>query len=179
MHPIITLIGLPGSGKSTVGRQLARKWRLPFVDSDHAIEDALGGSIRSYFESHGENAFRDVETSVLRSLLTRQESCVLSTGGGSVLREENRRMLRAQSTVFYLQAAPEDIARRLRHDTTRPLLQGTDPLIRLQELQAQRAPLYLETAHYVIDTGRLSTTQTVRKVAMQAELAGMLSQVAG
>jgi len=175
MLPIITLIGLPGSGKSTVGRQLARKWRLPFVDSDHAIEDALGGSIRSYFESHGESAFRDVETDVLRSLLQQQQGCVLSTGGGSVLREENRRMLREQSTVFYLQAAPEDIARRLRHDTTRPLMQGADPLVRLKELLAQRAPLYQETAHFVIDTGRLNTSQTVRKVAMQAELSGMLS----
>ena len=174
MHPIIILIGLPGSGKSTVGRQLARKWQLPFIDSDHAIEEVLGGSIRSYFESHGEQAFRDVETQVLRSLLDRQEALVLSTGGGAVLREENRKMLNTQGTVFYLQAAPEDIARRLRHDTTRPLMQGADPLIRLQELQAQRAPLYLQTAHYVIDTGRLSTTQTVRKLVMQAELSGML-----
>ena len=120
-----SLIGLPGSGKSTIGRQLARQWHLPFIDSDHVIEQRLGCTIKQYFAEHGEAAFRDVEQQVLAELLAATAPCVLSTGGGSVLRAANRQALQAHSTVFYLQSTPEDIARRLRNDTTRPLMQGT------------------------------------------------------
>ncbi len=169
-----SLIGLPGSGKSTIGRQLAKAWKLRFVDVDHAIEQRIGCSIREFFAAHGEAAFRDIETQVLAELLQLSERCVLSTGGGAVLRPENRQALKAHSTVFYLQALPEDIARRLRNDTTRPLMQGEDPLKRLKELQQVRGPLYLETAHYVVDAVRQCPTQLSRKICMQAELAGLL-----
>lgn len=172
MH--FSLIGLPGCGKSTIGRQLARQWRLPFVDSDHVIEQQLGCSIKDYFARCGEEAFRDVEQQVLATLLGATQPSVLSTGGGAILREENRKNLLSRSTVFYLQAHPEDIARRLRHDTSRPLLQGEDPLPRLQQLLLHRAPLYLETAHYVVDSARQSALQVGRKIAMQAELAGVV-----
>lgn len=172
MH--ISLIGLPGSGKSTIGRQLARVWKLRFVDSDHVIEQRLGSSIKDFFAVHGEAAFRDMEAQVLVELLQDKTASVISTGGGAILRPENRVTLRALSTVFYLQSLPEDIARRLRTDTTRPLMQGEDPLKRLRDLLQVRAPLYQETAHYVVDAARQNTAQVSRKICMQAELAGLL-----
>ena len=169
----LALIGLPGSGKSTIGRQLARTWGLPFVDTDQLIEARLGCSIKAFFAAQGEAAFRDAESEVLAQVLAAQTACVLSTGGGAILRPENRALLRQHSHVFYLQCPPEDIARRLRADTTRPLLQGEDPLLRLKELLQVRSALYLQTAHYVIDTTRQSAAQVCRKVCMQAELAGL------
>lgn len=172
MH--ISLIGLPGSGKSTIGRQLARLWKLRFVDTDHVIEQRLGCSIKDFFAAQGEAAFRDVEAKVLVELLQDKTASVVSTGGGAVLRPENRVALRALSTVFYLQSLPEDIARRLRTDTSRPLMQGEDPLKRLRDLLQVRGPLYLETAHYVVDAARQNTAQVSRKICMQAELAGLL-----
>ena len=175
MSCIVTFIGLPGCGKSTIGRQLARQWNGEFVDSDSVLERRLGCSIKEYFSNHGEVAFRDVEAKVIAELVGNNlMPCVLSTGGGAVLRPENRAVLHENTTVFYLQSSPEDIARRLRNDTNRPLLQGDDPLRRLRDLLAVRAPLYEETAHFVIDTVRCSTAQVVRKVAMQAELAGVV-----
>ena len=178
MVPSVCFIGLPGSGKSTIGRQLARNWGVEFVDSDLVLERRLGCSIKDYFAAHGEQAFRDAEAEVLADLARGQSACVLSTGGGAVLRAENRAVLHANTTVFYLQSSPEDIARRLRNDTSRPLLQGEDPLKRLRDLLAVRAPLYEETAHFVIDTVRCSTAQVVRKVTMQAELAGVVPMAA-
>lgn len=172
MH--FSLIGLPGSGKSTIGRHLARAWNIQFCDSDHVIEQQLGCSIKAYFASHGEDAFRDKEAQVLGELLHRSECTLISTGGGAILRPESRAALHARSTVFYLQASPEDIARRLRNDTSRPLMQGEDPLRRLRDLLTVRSPLYLETAHYVVDSVRQSPTQVGRKICMQAELAGLL-----
>lgn len=172
MH--FSLIGLPGSGKSTIGRHLARVWKLRFVDTDHVIEQRLGCSIKAFFAAQGEDAFRDIESEVLAQLLQTPEPMVLATGGGAILRPANREQLKAHSTVFYLQSLPEDIARRLRNDTTRPLLQGDDALKRLRDLLQVRGPLYLATAHYVIDAVRQNTTQVSRKICMQAELAGLL-----
>lgn len=165
-----TLIGLPGSGKTTIGRQLAQLWGMGFVDSDQVIEQRLGCSIAAYFAQHGEAAFRDVEQQVIDEITAEPRPLLLSTGGGVVLREANRLHLHARSTVFYLQAAPEDIARRLRNDSTRPLLKGQDPVVRLRQLMQQRHALYLATAHYTIKTARLTVPQVVRKLAMQAEL---------
>lgn len=169
---LVSLIGLPGSGKSTVGRQLARRLRLPFIDSDHEIEQRLGCSIREYFELEGEARFRDLEASVVDEL-TQAPQGVLSTGGGVVLRPENRQHLHERTTVVYLNAIPEDLFRRLRHDQNRPLLQVTDPLQRLRDLHAQRAPLYRETAHFSIDTGRPSVSTLVNMIMMQLDLSGI------
>lgn len=170
----VCFIGLPGSGKSTIGRQLARNWGVDFVDSDHVLERQLGCTIKDFFAVHGEAAFRDEEARVLAELAHSGQVGVLSTGGGAILRPENRTVLHENTTVIYLQSSPEDIARRLRNDTNRPLLQGEDPLKRLRDLLAVRAPLYEETAHFVIDTVRCTTAQVVRKVTMQAELAGVV-----
>jgi shikimate kinase len=168
---MISLIGLPGSGKSTVGRQLARRLQLPFFDSDHVIEQQLGCSIREYFEREGEDRFRDVEQAVIDEL-TQKPKCVLSTGGGVVLRPANRQHLHERGQVIYLNSSPDELYRRLRHDTSRPLLQVADPLDRLRELFTQRDPLYRETAHFIIETGRPSVPTLVNMVVMQLELAG-------
>ena len=169
----VVLIGLPGSGKSSVGRQLARRLQVPFVDSDHVIEQRLGCSIREYFDREGEGAFRDVEQAVIDDL-SLNHSGVLSTGGGTVLRAANREHLHQRGKVVYLRSSPEEVFRRLRHDVSRPLLQVSDPLQRLRDLYAVRDPLYRETAHFIIETGRPSVATLVNMILMQLELAGVL-----
>ena len=169
--PLIALVGMPGSGKSTVGRQLARRMRLQFVDSDHEIERRLGVSVREYFETEGEAAFRDLEQRVIEELAA-QPDTVLATGGGSVLRAANREALRRWRRVVYLRATPEELYRRLQHDTQRPLLQVADPLKRLRELFRERDPLYRQAAHHVVEAARPSAATLVNMVCMQLELAG-------
>jgi shikimate kinase len=170
---ILSLVGLPGSGKSTVGRQLAGRLALPFTDSDHVIEQRTGCSIRDFFEREGEAAFRDIEEEVIRDL-TRAGAGVLATGGGAVLRPANRQSLRDSGTVVYLRSSPEEVFRRVRHDGKRPLLHVADPLQRLRDLYTERDPLYRETAHFVIETGRPSVGKLVSMVLMQLELAGVI-----
>jgi shikimate kinase len=170
---IVFLVGMPGSGKSTVGRQLSRRLQLPFFDSDHLIEQRLGCSIREYFAREGEAAFRDLEEQVLAELAQGADA-VVATGGGAVLREANRNALRAGGKVIYLRSSPEELYRRLRHDTNRPLLQVADPMARLRTLYAERDPLYRETAHFQIETGRPSVPTLVNMIVMQLELAGLL-----
>jgi shikimate kinase len=160
---LIALIGLPGSGKSTVGRQLAKRLQVSFLDTDHAIEQRLGCSIREYFEREGEERFRDVEESVIEEL-SEQHHGVLSTGGGSVLRPKSRENLRNRSQVVYLKSSPDELFRRLRNDMNRPLL---------QVLFAARDPLYRETAHFILETGRPSVATLVNMIVMQLELAGL------
>lgn len=167
------LIGMPGSGKTTVGRQLARRLNLPFIDMDQRLEELLGSSIRSYFEQCGEDSFRAHEQALLAQLAQPEAGpMVLSTGGGVVLRPVNRAALRAGfDQVLYLRATPEDLLRRLRHDKTRPLLQVADPLERLRELYRQRDPLYRETAHSSVEAPRPSVQGLVHMAAMQLEMA--------
>ena len=173
---LISLVGLPGGGKSTVGRHLARRLNLAFADSDSVVEQRIHEPIRSFFEREGEEAFRDIEQSVVADLAARDG--VLATGGGVVLREANREVLRRRSTVIYLRSVPEELFRRLRHDTQRPLLQVNDPLARLRELYAQRDPLYRQTAHFIIETGRPSVQMLVNMILMQLELAGVVDSTA-
>lgn len=168
---IFALVGLPGSGKSTVGRQLARRLQLPFIDSDHVIEQRLGCSIREFFEREGEARFRDVEEEVIGDLSQRGPG-VLATGGGAVLRPANRWALHERSQVVYLRSSPEELFRRLRHDVSRPLLQVDDPLTRLRDLFSIRDPFYRETAHFVVETGRPSVSSLVRLIVTQLELGG-------
>ncbi len=170
---ILSLIGMPGGGKSTVGRQLSRQLGLPFRDTDHEIESVIGCSIRDFFDSHGEAAFRDLEQEAV-DVLTQGPPIVLATGGGVVLREANRKALRERTTVVYLRSTPEELVRRLRHDTQRPLLQGGDPLRKLRQLYRDRDPLYRRTAHYVVETGRPSVSALVSMILMQLELAGLV-----
>jgi shikimate kinase len=169
----ITLVGMPGCGKSTVGRHLARQLGLRLIDSDHEVERRIGMPIRDWFEVHGEQAFRDIEEDVI-DVLSSAEDIVLATGGGAVLRPANRDRLRDRTHVFYLRSTPEELFKRLRHDTHRPLLQVADPLRRLRELFRERDPLYRLVAHYVVETGRPSVVSLVNMVLMQLELAGLV-----
>jgi len=165
----VFLVGMPGSGKSTVGRALGRRLQMDWVDSDQVIEQRVGCTIRDYFERCGEAAFRDVEELVLDEL-TRSGSLVLATGGGAVLRQVNRQRLHERGTVIYLRSSPEHLVRRLRNDVKRPLLQVGDPLQRLRDLFAQRDPLYRECAHFVVDASGVSLATLVSRVLMQIEL---------
>lgn len=168
LRPI--LVGMPGTGKSTVARQLARRLGLAYVDSDAVIEQHLGETIRSFFDREGEAAFRDLEERVLDEL-TQQPTTVLATGGGAVLRPLNRERLRSRGTVIYLRSSPEQLVRRLRHDTKRPLLQGVDPLQKLRTLYEERDPLYRECSHYVMDTHDAALATLVHRILMQLDLA--------
>lgn len=170
---IVSLVGMPGCGKSTVGRQLARQLGCDFVDTDTVLEQRLGMPVRSYFELHGEAAFRLEEAAVVDEL-TQREAGVLATGGGTVLRQANREALHQRTQAFYLRSTPEELHRRLRHDTRRPLLQVADPLARLRELYRDRDPLYRRTAHFVIDAPRPSVSALVSMILAQLELAGLV-----
>lgn len=169
----LAFVGMPGCGKSTVGRQLARQLQMRFVDSDSEIERRIALPIREYFATHGEDAFRDVEAEVIDDL-TRRRDTVLATGGGAVIRAENREVLHARCKVIYLRSTPEELHRRLRHDTHRPLLQVADPLRKLRELFRDRDPLYRKTAHFVVEAARPSVSSLLGMVLMQLELAGLV-----
>ncbi len=171
---LLALVGLPGSGKSSVGRQLARRLDLPFTDSDRVIEQRIGCSIRSFFEREGEAAFRDLEEIVIDDLM-RTARGVIATGGGAVLRQVNRERLRAGANVIYLRSTPEEVYRRVRHDTNRPLLLVDDPMERLRALHAERDPLYRDTAHFIIETGRPSIPALVNMILLQLEGAGVIA----
>lgn len=162
-----------GAGKTTVGRTLAQRLGLQFIDSDHEIEREQGCTIAALFSRVGESGFRDLEVRMIDTL-TQRDGIVLATGGGAVLRPENRKALHAHGTVVYLRASPDDLAHRLRNDRHRPLLQQGDARAKLHELFRVRDPLYRETAHFVIDTGRPSPALLANMVQMQLELGGVL-----
>lgn len=169
----ITLIGMPGGGKSTVGRHLARRLSSDFADTDAVIERRIGCPIRTFFEQEGEDRFRDIESEVLADLIASTPG-VVATGGGIIVRDANRHLLRERTTCVYLRSSPEELFRRLRHDSKRPLLQVADPLTRLRELFAKRDPLYRDAAHFVVETGRPSVPTLVNMILMQLELAGAI-----
>jgi shikimate kinase len=147
------LVGLPGSGKSTLGRQLARRLDKTFVDADHELERALGVTIATIFEIEGEASFRDREETALAALVARTD-IVLATGGGVVIRPANRERLKANGTVVYLLADPATAWQRVRRSGHRPLLNTPDKLARLEQLFRERDPLYREVADHVIANDR-------------------------
>lgn len=159
----IFLVGLMGSGKTTVGRALAKKLNKRFIDTDHEIEARTGVSIPVIFEIEGEASFRQREADVIRDL-TGQENIVLATGGGAVLNADSRKYLHERGIVIYLRAGINSILQRTRHDKNRPLLRTADPRKKLEELESQRAPLYQEVAHVSIETGRPNVQFLVQSV---------------
>jgi 3-dehydroquinate synthase len=165
----IFLVGLMGAGKTTIGRLLARKLGKRFVDSDHEIEARTGASIPWIFEIEGEASFRRREADMIREL-TGQHGIVLATGGGAVLDPANRALLAERGTVVYLRASIGSILQRTAHDKNRPLLQTADPRRKLEELTAQREPLYRQVAHVVIDTGRPNVQSMVNTILEQMAL---------
>ena len=165
----IFLVGVMGAGKTTVGRLLAKKLNRTFVDTDVEIEKRCGVPIPMIFEMEGEAGFRKREAQVIDEL-TKEKNLVLATGGGAVLLPENRKNLKERGTVFYLRANPHELWLRTRNDKGRPLLNNNDPKGTLEKLYAIRDPLYRETAHHVIDTGKPSVAQLVNTLMMQFEL---------
>jgi shikimate kinase len=164
---------MPGSGKSTIGKAASARLGLAYVDVDQEIEQQSGCSVRAFFERHGEQAFRDLETEVLRSLLV-GPPCLIATGGGVVLREENRQALRSRALCVYLEASPRLLWSRLRRDRRRPLLQFSDAEQRLRGMSAEREPLYRETAAIVIETDGFSFNGVVDELV--ARVAAKSSQ---
>ncbi len=162
------LVGLMGAGKTTVGRLLARRLRRPFYDSDHEVEHRCGVEIAVIFDIEGEAGFRARETQVIDEL-SALDGVVLATGGGAVLDPANRRRLAVRGTVVYLHALPADLYPRIRHDRKRPLLATPDPRLRLEQLYAQRDPLYREIADCVVDTARQSASALARQLLGRLE----------
>lgn len=152
-----------GSGKTTVGRALAKKLNKRFVDSDHEIEARTGVAISVIFDIEGEASFRQREADVIRDLC-QQEDIVLATGGGAVLHPQSRQFLHDCGTVVYLKASIGSILHRTRHDKKRPLLRTADPRKKLEELEQQRDPLYREIAHMVIETGQPQLQTLVQSI---------------
>ncbi|MBI3285345.1 MAG: 3-dehydroquinate synthase [Burkholderiales bacterium] len=160
-----------GSGKTTVGRALAKKLNQRFIDTDHEIEARTGVAIPVIFEIEGEASFRQREADAIRDL-TVQQGIVLATGGGAVLNADSRRYLHERGTVIYLRAAVASILQRTRHDKNRPLLRTADPRKKLEELEAQRDPLYREVAHLVIETGRPNVQLLVQTILDKLQQSG-------
>ncbi len=159
----ITLVGLMGSGKSTLGKLIASRAFLPFVDLDELIVKQAGKKIPQIFHDEGEDSFRALESECLAHCLESDQQ-VLATGGGAVLSPTNRTLMRDKSRVIWLDANPEILAARISGDGNRPLLNGVDPLSKVLELTAQRNALYREIADLKIDTGSLSDQEAVAKI---------------
>jgi shikimate kinase len=161
--PIIALIGMMGAGKSTVGKLLSRACDLEFVDADRELEHRSGVAIATIFELEGEDGFRKREAALIDEL-TQRPGIVLATGGGAVLRDDNRQHLRERTLVIYLQASADEIERRTAHDRSRPLLQTDDPGARIRELLKQREPLYAETAHLAFPSSTSNPRKLVKRM---------------
>lgn len=168
----IVLIGFMGSGKTTVGVKLSYRFHMPVEDTDKLIERRQGLSISEIFEREGEEAFRRMETELLSQIGQRRFGRILSVGGGTPVREENRELLRKCGTVFYLRAKPETIYNRLKGDTTRPLLQCEEPLTRIRELLAARQSAYEECADVIVDVDEVSLDEIVEQIARKASREG-------
>jgi len=159
----IYLVGLMGAGKTTIGRQLAKSLGLPFYDSDKAIEESTGVDIPTIFEFEGEQGFRDREQKMLQQL-TELKGIVLATGGGAILRQENRDILKENGIIIYLQCSIDRIMERTRRDTQRPLLKTANPKERIEQLYKEREPLYLNCADLVVDTGIMQSKAAVNYI---------------
>jgi shikimate kinase len=167
--PHLILVGLPGVGKTTIGRAAARQLGRQFLDFDQEIERRSGMSVREIFRLKGEEHFRGLEFALTEEL-SRGGGMVLSPGGGWITQQKSVELLRSAGRIVYLRASPEAVARRLRRVETRPLLAGRDPAVALRELYEKRRSLY-ETADMVLDTERLARQQLIAKVV---ELASTL-----
>ena len=163
MSGSLFLTGPMGAGKSTIGRQLSKRLKRPFHDSDHEIEQRTGVDIPLIFELEGEAGFRKREAAVIDEL-TLLPDIILATGGGAILDPANRQHLGERGTVIYLHTSVDQQLRRTGRDRNRPLLQTDDPRGRLEELMAVREPLYRETADLVVDTDGKRVQDVVRQI---------------
>ena len=160
----IFLVGMMGAGKTTLGRVLAHRMDLEFVDMDRVLVERCGVPVATIFEVEGEDGFRRRESALLEELAN-GDGRVVATGGGAILAARNREVMREHGVVVYLRARLESLWQRTRHDTARPLLATADPRGTLKTLLEARDPLYRETAHLVFDTGSQSVTTLANRVA--------------
>ncbi len=158
--PNVVLVGLMGTGKTSIGRMVAESLGLSFLDTDERIVSKAGMPIPDIFEAQGEEGFRDLESQVLDELGASRGK-LIATGGGIILRECNRRLLKRLGFVIWLTASTEILAKRISQNRDRPLVQNTDPKARLAELMEIRKPLYQEVADFTVDTTELTVPETV------------------
>lgn len=159
----VFLVGPMGAGKTTVGRRLAAALSFEFKDSDQEIQHRTGVDIPTIFEYEGEAGFRERERQIIDEL-SAQTGIVMATGGGTILRPDNRRDLTARGVVIYLHCSPEQQYARTSRDRNRPLLHTQDPLSRLRQLTAERDPLYRQVADLIVSTERRGTPSVVREI---------------
>ena len=156
----LVLIGFMGSGKSTIGRKLHEQLGYQLIDTDALIEERQGKTISKIFADQGEAAFRDMETALLEELVAHPPANrIVSTGGGIILREENRKLLQQLGFVVWLKAPAAEILERTKRNNDRPLLQTEDPEAAIKAMMSERGPLYTETAHLELDTGNLDVEE--------------------
>ena len=169
-HTNVVLVGFMGTGKSAVGKLVATRLRFQFVDNDNVIMERAGKEITEIFAQQGEAAFRDYETRALESLV-HLNRCVVSTGGGAVLREENRALLRKIGLVVLLTAREDVIYDRVARNSKRPLLSTDNPRDTISQILAQRQPAYAEVAQFSVDTSDLTREQAAEAVIAEAKRA--------
>lgn len=165
----IVLIGFMGSGKTTLGRYIAQEKGMRFIDTDELIESKEGTSINQIFADKGEGYFRNLETDVIRELVSSESNCVISVGGGLPVREINRELIRKLGICVYLRTDRDELVRRLKGDRNRPLLAGGELENKIDTLMAQRKSIYEETAHITVDTDRLSKKAMTEKIVESME----------
>jgi len=158
------MVGLMGTGKSILGKQLASRLSLELVDLDDYIVQKQGRSIPEIFESDGESFFRSLESQALAEVLDNNSNAVIATGGGAVLSAENRALMKSKGKVVWLHASPEILAERISGDANRPLLNNVDPLTKVVTLSEKRNPLYAGVAGLKVDTGILSDEKAIEKI---------------
>ncbi len=171
----VILIGFMGCGKSTVGIRLSYKLRRVVEDTDKLIEKKADMLIKEIFATKGEAAFREMETEILKDLRLSKEEKIISTGGGLPMRKENHALLKELGTVVYLRISPENVWERLKNDTTRPLLQCENPLAKIKELLAMRAPIYEEAADIIFDVDGKDMEEVLSGLLIKLEENGCIT----
>jgi len=160
IYPV--LIGLMGSGKTSIGKLLSKELGIPFVDLDHYIVEKAGKTIPAIFEEQGEEGFREIESEALAEVIGKP--VVLSTGGGAVMRAENRGLLEAHAPVIWLKSCLEFLAGRIDGDKNRPMIAGRDTLKTLQELAEIRYPFYTQCADYILHRGEMNKAASLHAI---------------
>lgn len=171
----IVLIGMMGAGKTTLGRRLAKRLGMPFLDTDHEIEARAGVSIPHIFEVEGEAGFRDRESKVVAEVMSRQGQ-VVTTGGGAPLRPDNQQALR-HGHIIYLSAEPRQLWARIRKDTSRPLIaQSSNPRKTIEQLVQARDPIYRSLAHHVVQSGSAAPAVLIEQMVHHLVQEGLVPQ---
>lgn len=171
MSENIILIGFMGAGKTSVGKRYANEYQIPFLDTDEYIEEMAGKKVSQIFKDSGEEEFRRMETEAVRSLFQKEGSHVISVGGGLPMREENRKLLKKLGTVVYLKVSADTVEKRLKGDTTRPLLMKENPRAEIERLLALRGPVYEDASHLIIETDDKDTEVIIEEIGRKVHQA--------